>query len=63
MVDLLSVAYLIPTPITMSVRCRPRRFAPSGRTDAAEDRTVPGNMMARLRVGGQAGRGQDASVS
>ncbi len=39
------------------------RLAPLGRTDAVEDRTDPGNMMARLRVDGQDGTGQDVSVS
>jgi hypothetical protein len=38
-------------------------YASCGRTDTAEDRTVPGTMMARLEVDGQAGTGQVASVS
>jgi len=53
LVDLLPVAYLISTPITMCVRCRPRRSTRRRRIDAAEDRTVPGTMMARPGVDGQ----------
>ena len=64
LVDLLAFAYLIPTPSTKSVRCRPRRVcAPSGRTGAAEDRAVPGTMIARPGVDGQVGTGRSPGVS
>jgi hypothetical protein len=39
------------------------RCAPSGRTDAAEDRTVPGTIMARPGVDGQAGTERSPGVS
>jgi hypothetical protein len=56
LVDLLAVGYLKTTSgNVMATEMAPSRFAPSGHTDAAGDRAVPGTIMSRLGASGQAG--------